>query len=264
MPSNIGLLSAGLFLASSVLNSSAPYTTTVYMLILLAISLGLGLLVDRLFWPILDQQGIEGQVSATFRIFQEFSDRAFLRTDLSSDRYDSSLSDLTALADGSMRAANKALKTAAMTGSLSQSERDHWEQAIALQVRILSHLLALSRLLQDNRENPLLQELATELSALGDSLSETFAGLSVAIIDKDPERQLPSPYLDFQRWEDQLNSMRAAGTTQSYDLISRLMIGLIERRLEGLLSDLSKILSWLETRSSAVSSDLSITLEPAR
>ncbi len=159
-----------------------------------------------------------------------------------------------------MRAATKALKIATMTGSLSQSEKEQWEQAIALQARLLAHLLALSRLLQDNQENPLLHELATEFSALGDCLSATFAGLSVAIIDKDPGRPLPSPHLDFQRWQNQLNSMRAAGTTQSYDLVSRLMIGLIEHRLEGLISDLSKILSWRETRSAAVSSDLPNTL----
>ncbi len=49
MPSYIGLLSTGFFLASTVLSSSAPYTTTVYMLVLLTISLGMGWLVERLF-----------------------------------------------------------------------------------------------------------------------------------------------------------------------------------------------------------------------
>ena len=260
MPSYIGLLSTGFFLASTVLSSSAPYTTTVYMLILLTISLGMGWSVERLFWPIFDQQGIEQQVSETFRIFRDFSDRTFPQDRASSNLDESYLSALIARADSSMRAATKALKIAAMTGSLSQSEREEWGQVIALQARLMAHLLALGRLLQDNQENPLLHELAIELSVLGDSLSVTFAGLFVAIVDQQPEKKLPNPHLDFQRWQNKLNGMRAAGTTQSYDLVSRLSVGLIEHRLEGLISDLSKILSWLETRSSAVPTDLSITL----
>ena len=189
------------------------------------------------------------------RIFQDFSDRAFDRSDLDC----SSLKELTAQADSSIRATNKALKIAAMTSSLPQSDRDArevWMQVIAMQARLLVHLLAISRLLQDNRENLLLHELATELSALGESLSATFAGLSVAIVDQQPGKKLPSPELDFQRWQNQLNRMRTAGTTQSYDLASRLSVGLIEHRLEGLILDLSKILSWLERRSSDVPNNL--------
>ncbi len=257
MPSaiSLGLLPLEMYLAVSVLNSSAPYTTAVYMLLLVAISLGMGWLVERLYWPIFDRQGIERQLSKTFRIFQDFSDRAFDRSDL--DR--SSLKDLTAQADSSIRATNKALKMAAMTGSLPQSDRDTreaWLQAIAMQARLLTHLLAISRLLQDNRNNPLLEELATELSALGESLSETFAGLSVAIIDQQPGRQLPNPEREFIQWQNQLNNMRAAGTTQFYNLANRMVVGLIEHRLDGLISDLSKILSWLERRNSDVPSDL--------
>ncbi len=154
-----------------------------------------------------------------------------------------------------------------MTSSLPPSDRDAreaWLQAISMQARLLAHLLAISRLLQDNRENPLLQELATELSALGDSLSTTFAELSVAIVNQHPGRQLPNPYLDFQQWQNQLNNMRAAGTTQFYNLASRLAVALLEHCLEGLISDLSKIWSWLETRSSDVPNDLPIALEPTR
>ena len=261
---SLGLLSPLMFLATSVLNSSAPYTTTVYLLILLAISMGLGWLVERLFWPSFDQQGIEGQISEMFRLFQDLSARSFQRTALNNDGGESSLKALTVRANGSMRAINKALKTAAMTSSLPPSARDAWAQALTVQARLLAHLLALSRLLQDNRENPLLYELAPELSALGDSLSATFAGLSVAIVDQHPGRQLPSPHLDFQRWQSQLNSMRETGTTQSYNLASRLAVGLIEHRLEGLMLETSKILAWLETRHNAVSKDLLIELEPAR
>ena len=269
MPSaiSLGILPTGIYLATSVLNSSTPYTTAVYMLILITIAMGMGLSVDRLFWPILDRQGIERQVSETFRIFQELCDRAFQHLDLSPDRGDSSLEALTVQANSSMRATMKALKTAAMTGSLPPSTRDAreaWLQAIAVQARLLAHLLAISRLLQDNRENTLLHELATELSVLGESLSATFAGLSVAIVDQHPGIQLPSPHLDFQRWQNQLNSMRAAGTTQSYNLSSRLSVGLIEHRLEGLISETSKILAWLETRRSNLSVDLPLELEPAR
>ncbi len=51
MPSavTLGFLPTEMYLAVTVLNSSAPYTTTVYMLVLLALALGLGWLVERLF-----------------------------------------------------------------------------------------------------------------------------------------------------------------------------------------------------------------------
>ena len=232
------------------------YTTAVYMLILFAITMGMGWLVERLFWPILDQPGVARQVSETFRIFQEFSDRAFQWTDVSTDGGDGSLAALSARAKRSIRATNKALKTAAMTSSLPLSDRDDWAQAIALQMRLLAHLVAINSLLQENRENTLLHRLAPELSALGHTLSVTFAGLSVAIVSQHPGIQLPSPNIDFQRWQTRLTNMRTAGTTQSYNLASRLALGLIEHRLEGLVKDTSKILAWLETRRSNVSSDL--------
>ncbi len=130
-----------------------------------------------------------------------------------------------------------------------------------MRLSLLAHLLAISRLLQDNRDNPLLLELMTELSALGESLSTTFAELSLAIVDQQIRRQLPNPKLDFQRWQDQLNRMRTAKTIQSYNLASRLKVGLIEHRLAGLISDISTILSWLETRRCDL--DLLIELEPA-
>ena len=265
MPSaiSLGLLPFGMYFSMLVLTSSNPYTNAVYILLLIVIGCGLGWLADRLFWPILDRQGIERQVSKTFRIFQELCDRAFDFSDLNR----SSLKDLTAQAHSSIRATNKALKIAAMTGSLPQSDRDAreaWLQAIAIQTRLLSHLLAIDRLLQDNQDNSLLEELATEISALGESLSATFAGLSVIIVDRQFGRQVPNPELDFQQWQNQLNNMIAAGTTQSYNLASRLAVRLIEHRLEGLISDLSKILSLLEKGHSDLSTNLPSTLEPAR
>ncbi len=266
MPSilNLGILSAGMFVVISVLNSSQPYTTAVYMSLLLIIGFGLGWLVDRLFWPIFARQNIERQISQTFGIFKSFSDRAFHRPDLISSEGDSSLATLTARAENSMGATNKALKMAAMTGGLAPSDRDLWAQALALQARLLAHLLAISRLLQDNRENPLLYELAPELSGLGQSLSATFAGLSVTIVSKHFALQLTSPRSALQPWQTKLNSMRTAGTTRSFDLPSRLTVGLIEHRLEGLVTDTSKVLSWLEISRSAVPDDLSIALEPTQ
>ncbi len=226
------------------------------MLILFAITMGMGWLVERLFWPILDQPGVARQVSETFRIFQEFSDRAFQWTDVSTDGGDGSLAALSARAKRSIRATNKALKTAAMTSSLPLSDRDDWAQAIDLQIRLLAHLVAINSLLQENRENTLLHRLDPELLALGDRLSATFTGLSVAIVSQHRGIQLPSPNIDFQRWQTRLTNMRTAGTTQSYNLASRLALGLIEHRLEGLVKDTSKILAWLETRCSALPTDL--------
>ncbi len=267
MPSIIsfGVLPIGVYLATSgVLTSSTPYTSAVYLSLMMLISIGLGWLVERLFWPIFDQQGIERQVSKIFQIFQDFSDCTFQYIELSKDGDNGSQKALTAEANRSMRTANKALKTAAMSGGLSQSERDKWGQAIALQARLLAHLLAISSLVQENRENPLLYELAPELSALGDSLSATFAELSVAIVAKQPRIKLSSPNREFKNWQSRLTEMRTAGVTQSYNLVNRLSVGLIEHRLEGLVTDISKILSWLETHRSAVSSNLPSELKPVR
>ncbi len=258
MPSaiSLGILPVGMFLAATVLNSSAPYTTAVYMFLLMTVGMGLGWLAERLFWSIFDQQGIERQVSKTFQLFQDLSARAFQRAALSADGGDGSLEALTAQAKGGMRTTNKALKTAAMTNSLSPSERDIWVQALALQERLLFHLLAISGLIQENRENPLLHELATELSALGNTLSATFAGLSVAIVSPHPGIQLPNPKIDFQHWQTRLKGMREAGKTQSYNLASRMVVGLIEHRLDRLSTEVSKSLTSLETRRSNVPVDL--------
>ena len=260
----LGLLSAGFYLPTSVLTSSAPYTTAVYMSLLFAITLGLAWLIDRLFWPIFDQHGIEQQVSKTFRLFEELSAIAFQPADPSIDRVDESLEAFRERVEGSIRATNKALKMAGMTGSLAPSDRETWAQAIDLQLRLLAHLLAISRLLQENRSNPLLHELAPELSALGPRLSATFAELSVAIVSKHPEIQLQSPNIDFQHWQSRLTAMRGTGKTRSFDLASRLAVGAIEHRLQGLLADISKSLAWLETRRSALLANLPSALEPAQ
>ena len=266
MPSalSLGLFSSAMFVTANVLMSSAPYTTVAYMIVLLGISLGLGWLVERLFWPIFDQQSIERQMSQTFRIFQELSDRTFPRTDLSTNGGDGSLEALYVQAKKSMRTSNKALKTATMTSSMPPSELNAWIEAIALQGRLFAHLLAISGLLQENRENSLLQELAPELSALGDSLSKIFAELSVVIVAKHPRIQLPNANIEFRQWQNRLTEIRVEGLTRSYNLPSRLMVGLIEHRLEGLMSETAKILSWLDKRRSIIPRDLPNELEPAQ
>ncbi len=266
MPSaiSLGIIHFEMFLTTSVLNSSAPYRTAVYMFVLIGISLGLGWLVERLFWPIFAQQGIERQVSQTFRIFEDFSKHAFHRTDVSSDLDDNSISALTAQAGRLIRASHKALKTAAMTSGLTPSERDNWAEALALQARLMAHLLAISGLLEKNRENALLHELTPELSALGNSLSATFAELSVAIITKKQRIQLLSPNSELKNWQTRLTEMRRAGVTKSYKLANRLAVGLIEHRLEGLISDTSKILSWLNQYCSVLPKDLPSELERAQ
>ena len=266
MPSvvSMGFLNLVIFLPMIVLVASNPYTKAVDLWLLMTIGFGMGWLVDRLFWPIFDQQNLEQQVSQTFRAFQSFSDFAFYRTDLGPDGGGRSLENLRDRADGSIRATQKALKTASAIGHLSPSERAAWEEAIALKSRLLAHLIASSHLLQDNRENPLLQELEPELSALGHGLRTTFAGLSEAIVAKQAAVQLPSPRLDFQRWQTRLTGMRAAETTRAFDLASRLAVGLIDHRLEALVTDLSKTLAWLETHRAARPADLPVALEPAR
>jgi F0F1-type ATP synthase assembly protein I len=242
------------------LTASNPYTTSVDFALLLIIGAGFGWLVDRLVWPVFGEQSIEQRVSTTFRMLQDMSDRAFHPVEPS----DEHLTTLAAQVDDSLRATAKALKVVTMTGSLSPSEQSEWAQAIALQSELLAHLLAISRLLQENQENPLLHELAPELSALGDSLSATFAGLSAAIVSKPSTIQLPNPTVAFQRWQTRLRSMRSVGATQSFDLSSRIAVGLLEHNLEGLVTDLSKNLAWVGARYSAVSADLPIVLNPAQ
>ena len=266
MPSivSIGFLNLVIFLPMIVLVASNPYTKALDLWILITIGFGVGWSVDRLFWPIFDQQSLERLVSQTFRIFQSFNDLAFHRTEFGPDGGDRSLAALTDRADGSIRATQKALKTAATIGHLTSSDRELWEQAIALQSRLLAHMMALRRLLQRHRNNPLLQELDPELSALGDNLSATFAGLSAATISQQAGVQLPSPEIEFQRWQTRVTAMKASGTTRSLDLPVRLAAALIDRRLEGLVTDLSKSLAWLEQRCAAMPGDLSMELEPAR
>ncbi len=250
MPSEIttGNLCTGVYIGLLALTSTRPYTQAVYYFIVIAIGIVVGWSTERLFWPIFDQQGIEKQVSKTFLILQDLSDRAFQATDLSSARDDVPLQVLTGQADSSMRATMKALKIASMTGSLSPTDRDIWAQAIAIQGKLLAHLSAISQFFQDNRDNPLLQELDPELPTLGCSLSETFAGLSRAMVSQQAAGQLPNPSFDLQHLQTRLKEMREVDISQSFDLRSHLAIGLIEHGLESLVTDLTQTLTWQEKR----------------
>ena len=250
MPAEIanGNLCNGAYLGLLTLTSTRPYTQAAYYFLVVAIGIAVGLSVERLFWPIFDQQNIERQVSQTFRIFQEMSDRAFGQTELSSGGSSSPLSVLTSRGNSSLRAINKALKIASMTGSLSPLDRDRWTQAVALQGRLLTHLCAISQFLQENKENPLLHELDPELSALGHSLSSTFARLSMVTVSPEAKVQLPNPSLDFQNLQSRLTAMREAGAGGSFDLTSRLGIGLIERGIETLVTDISQVFAWQEKK----------------
>ena len=62
---NLGLTPIGIFTAMAVLRSSAPYTTVVYMMILISVGVVSGLLVDSFFWPVYSSRVIEKQVSQT-------------------------------------------------------------------------------------------------------------------------------------------------------------------------------------------------------
>ena len=52
----------------AVLHSSSPYTTVVYMLVLISVGVVLGLFVDSLFWPVYSSRVIEKKVSKLFMI----------------------------------------------------------------------------------------------------------------------------------------------------------------------------------------------------
>lgn len=248
-----------IFFPMIVLVAPNPYTKAVNLWLLITMGFLLGWLVDRLFWPVFEQEGIKRQVSATFRMFEQISEKIFQNREFSLD-------DLTTLANranSSMAKADKDLKTSAVTGSMNPAERDIWGQAIALQIRLLAHLLAISRLLQENKENPLLQELAPELRALADSLNSTFASLSVAVVSPQLRSQITNSNFQFQRWQDRLKDIRNGDINQSYSLGNRLAVALIEHRLQGMVKDLCQCLALLDKGSSNISADLVNSLELA-
>ena len=134
---------------------------------------------------------------------------------------------------------------------------------IRVQARLLSHLSAINQFQQENRNNPLLQELEPELSALGRSLSSTFAGLSTATVAPQAAVQFPNPSLEFQNLQSRLTGLSEAGADQPFDIASRLEIGLIDRGLERLVSTLNESLAWQARRCATVPEEFSIALAPA-
>lgn len=259
-PAMLGMVPPCMFYVTIVLLAPAPYAMAVEAILIIIVGIGFGWLVDRLFWPIFSQSGIEQAVSAVFQVFAEMSDL----TSRPIEQRPGDLDSLVARAEASLRGANKALKIAAMTGSLTVSEREAWGQVLAQQARLLGHLLALQMLLQENQANPLLQAIAIERSALGNSLQTTFAWLSVAIVSQPAEQERPNLTLHLQQWQSRLTRTLASGPTPSLDLASCLAVELIDHRLQGLVTDLSQSLAWLESRYSTRPDRLSITLQPAR
>jgi hypothetical protein len=64
----LGLLSAVMLFVMIPLTAPNPYTTAVDMSLLLTIGAGFSWLIDRLFWPVFGEQGIEQRVSKLRRI----------------------------------------------------------------------------------------------------------------------------------------------------------------------------------------------------
>ncbi|MGK7945616.1 MAG: hypothetical protein AB4058_14220 [Microcystaceae cyanobacterium] len=245
----LGLLSLGIYLGIPVLVSSAPYTTAVYIMTLILVGVTLGWLVDRLFWPVYSSKIVEKQVSQLFHLLETLN-RSILSP--SGDQSDSS--SLTLQIKATIKGIGKAFKIATMTNSLSSSEQQRWGNLIQLQRQIFLHLQELGELIQKYQYNPLLNQLRPELSDLNQTLSQTFLALATITLDSTSNLIIPNPNLNLQQWQNKLNEMRDNGETQSFNLTSRLIVGLIEHRLEGLVKTLCETITFLETSRSQVSS----------
>ncbi|MGK7894615.1 MAG: hypothetical protein AB4372_13560 [Xenococcus sp. (in: cyanobacteria)] len=255
MPTSVrlGLLSLGIYLATSVLRSSAPYTTTVYMMTLILAGIGFGWLVDRLFWPVYSSQMIEKQLSQLFYSLDNLSKDALSLDDDNSDFTSQNL-QIEQLVKG----ISKVFKIAVMTHSLSLAEQQRLDQLILLQKKMILHLRELRDLTHINQDNPLLNQLKPELLTLKDTLSQNFLGLATLSYSTTSHSLLPNPNSSLQLWQNRLNKMREKRETQSFDLISRLRVGLVEYRLEGLVKTLCESINLLETHRLQVLSNQSI------
>ena len=146
----------------------------------------------------------------------------------------------------------KALKIAVMTNSLSGTEQQKWEQVIILQKKTFLHLQELIKLIYTNQNNPLLNRVIPELSPLTNTLSETLLTLANVTFNPTSNLLLPNPNINLQRWQSSLNEMRENGETQSFNLISRLNVALIEYSLQGLVKTLSESIALVEESSTEV------------
>ena len=244
----LGLISMGIFIGTAVLRSSAPYTTAVYTMTLILVGIALGLLVDSLLWPVYSSQIVEKQVSQLFHLLESLG-----RDALNLDEDNSNFSSQNLQIEKGIQGISKGFKIAIMTHSLSSSEQQKWEQLIGLQKQMALHLQELRELTHKNQDDPLLNQLKPELSALNNTLSQTFLALATVTFSPASNQLFPNPQVSLQQWQNRLNKMRENGETQSFDLISRLRVGLIEHRLEGLVKTLCESITLLETHSSHVS-----------
>lgn len=243
----IGLLSTALFLSTLVITSASPLALATQLSILFSLGLGSGWLLDRLFWPVSDEQNIELQVSKAFRILQTLSEHICQSPATSPES--ESWKALTAQASQAIQGVQKQLAITAAMGSLPPPKRAAWTPVIVLQARLFAHQQAIARLLRDTQGNPLLQALEPELTNLHRSLSASCHHLSVAVLSKHESDDLPFLNLnaDWQRWQTRLSSMQGTGSTQAFDLSHRLAVGLIDYRLQGLVNTLADTRNWFDT-----------------
>ena len=129
---------------------------------------------------------------------------------------------------------------------------------IILQKKTFLHLQELRKLIHTNKNNSLLSRIKPEISPLNDTLSETFLKLENVTFNPTSNLLLPDPNINLQRWQSSLNEMRENGETQSFDLISRLNVALIEYSLEGLVKTLSESIALVEDSSTKVMIDQSL------
>ncbi|MDJ0579439.1 hypothetical protein [Crocosphaera sp.] len=244
---NLGLTPIGIFTAMAVLRSSSPYTTLVYMLVLISVGVAFGLFVDSFFWPVYSSQIVEKQVSQLFGTLEILSQDA-----LGFEEDDSKINSQNLQIEKQIKGINKALKIAVMTNSLSVTEQQKWEQLIILQKKTFLHLQELRKLIHTNKNNFLLNRIKPDIYPLNDTLSETLLTLANVTLNPTSNLLLPNPNINLQRWKNHLNKMRENGETQSFDLISRLNVALIEYSLEGLVKTISESITLVEESSTQV------------
>ena len=244
---NLGLTPIGIFTAMAVLRSSVPYTTVVYMLVLISVGVAFGLFIDSFFWPVYSSRIIEKQVSQLFRTLETLSQAA-----LNFDCDDSIYNTQNLQIEKQIQGIAKAFKIAIMTHSLSATEQQKWERLIGLQKKTFLHLQELIDLNHKNKNNTLLNRIIPELSPLTNTLSETLLTLANVTFNPTSNLLLPNPNINLQRWQSSLNEMRENGETQSFNLISRLNVALIEYSLQGLVKTLSESIALVEESSTEV------------
>ena len=262
-PARLALLPLIAYNTVTVLTSASPYTAAVDSLLLATFGMLAGWLAERFFWPVQNEQALEGQIGRTFQLLSQLRQLGFDHLE-----QDGQLPDRTALnalekqITVSIQSTTTALKTAMAQGRCSPADQRLGEDIIVLQTRLQGELLALVRLFQDNRSNALLAELRPELRQISQSTGQILEGLAAAIAS--PSLSFEPYSLDLAPWSDRLTALRQEGTTQSFNLPTRLSIYLIEYRLEGLAKELLASGTWLATYQKKAVGDRSPSLKLAR